>query len=268
MKKILATFLSIAISLSMTGCTPEPEMTPEELFDMVMNEQEEITTADLNYQLIFNVNDPSVSETVEGVMEMDVLMDVTEVSDPRFDATVSVSSMGVKLTMDIFYHDGYQYMNMFGQKTKQKTNPEILQQLFTSDMGTYMIHSTDLETLEMTESNGNKTLAYTISEEKTDILFAPVYEIFDEIFSAEELQGMGELIDIDIGNLSGSVVVDENNKLSNVAFNLTMDMTNGAETAEFEMEALITINSYNEPIKIEIPPTDEYEEIPPDSNLI
>ncbi len=267
MKKILVAFLSIAILFNTTGCTPEPEMTPEELFDMAMTEQTEMTTADISYELILTANLPSENETIEAMMEMDMLIDITNISDPKLSANISFATMGVKLTGNMFFYDGYHYMEMLGQKTKQKDNTDFAQ-MFNSALEIESIHSSDLETLEMTEADGNKTLAYTISEEKADILFAPIYEIFDEIFSAEELQGMGELIDIDIGNLSGSVVVDENNKLSNVAFNLTMDMTNGAETAEFEMEALITINSYNEPIKIEIPPTDEYEEIPADSHLI
>ncbi len=254
MKKILSALLCAMMVVSMVACDSAPSITPEELYNQVMNDSMGIKTADVSSNIVMNMSAPSQGLEMDMTMDMDVLMDMTDEENIKFYSSAKTNTMGMELDIISFYADGYQYMEMMGQKMKQEMPLETF--LATAQTNPQVILAEDMETFEMTEADGNKTFTFTVKADRMQALFE---EAMGSMGDMAAMAGAGEF---SFEDMSGNLVIDADNNIVSQNISMIVSVTVEGETMDMDMDMNMVYNSYNEPVEITIPATDDYTEIP------
>lgn len=256
MKKRLVYLLSLLMVLSLIGCSKsdsKKSTDPSTIYEDASKKTSELK--DMTATASMKIKMTQDDDGMDIGMDMDIKMTDYNTDDMKYLCNAKVSMLGMDLDMNMFYKDGYYYMETFGQKMKAAMNySEVLDKIDSSTMKTDELYKY-MKDIKATEKGDNTIIAFQLDGEKMsqyikDMMSGLGTDTEDETFSGIE------------GNVESTV--NKDGYLSAVKMNLVLDMEVDGEKGKMNMEMNIAYDNPGKAVEpIEFPDLEGYTEVDP-----
>ncbi len=256
-KKLLFISFLVAISLIFSACSSEeiPSSETEETntpsvltgeeakaeLELVANSLNSVSDASyLDFEILMSAFEEDSEETMDVYMK--VQTDFSNPDNPLMAVTMEAPLMG---SFDVYYKDGYSYVEIMGMKVKEKTDISSL--FSTSDTLNNFSSFDDANDITLTydEETGNKIFEFNYdSSSNID---------FSELASALGAnEGSVDSADI----VYTTLIVSEDNTI--IRMHMLCATLDNPEKATSKIDLIF--NSFNQPFEISFPDLSEYVE--------
>ena len=251
--RVLAALMALVLAFGLTACGGGKEQTPQEVYAAALAKMSELSSMDADIDLTMNMTDGTDSMDITMAMGMKV-QDLNK-DTMAMDMSMDVSLMGMTMTIQAYYADGYYLMDMMGQKVKYAMSMEeaIEQASVAQEMDVQALGD-----IEMTEADGVKTLSYSIDAAKME-------ENSQEYLSILENLGLGDLggTGMTYDTISGTMTVGKDGYVQTNSMTMTGSIEEAGQKMDVTMEMSMTYNNPGQDVKVEVPSADDYMEIDP-----
>ena len=167
MKKLATALVSAAAIMTMSTTAFAAE-NPAEVFDRVMEKNNTIQSAEIQSGVhsVILAKDVIPDGQMKVDMAMHAEMDMQDTTDLKYLAQVASSILGQDSYSQVFYTDGYYYVDTNGVKLKY---PMPLEQIISSvqtGVNTSNMESSYMKGISLNEVNGKRVLAYEANPKK------------------------------------------------------------------------------------------------------
>ena len=167
MKKLATALVSAAAIMTMSTTAFAAE-NPAEVFDRVMEKNNTIQSAEIQSGVhsVILAKDVIPDGQMKVDMAMHAEMDMQDTTDLKYLAQVASSILGQDSYSQVFYTDGYYYVDANGVKLKY---PMPLEQIISSvqtGVNTSNMESSYMKGISLNEVNGKRVLAYEANPKK------------------------------------------------------------------------------------------------------
>ena len=195
-------------------------------------------------------------ESLEMLMDMNMKANGLTSGNLELLYDMAVTAEGETININMFYLDGYMYMDTMGTKIKMPMDmDEAMEQ--SMSMVSQMDISDPLygmENLKLYYDGAKKTITY-------DMNSAELNSAVQGILGASGMD-MSELgYTYEVARASGSVKVDENGYPTEESVSMEMTMDFLGMTMDMGIDMTIVINEPGQPVVISFPSTEGYEEL-------
>ena len=256
MKKLATALVSAAAIMTMSTTAFAAE-NPAEVFDRVMEKNNTIQSVEIQSGVhsVILAKDVIPDGQMKVDMAMHAEMDMQDTTDLKYLAQVASSILGQDSYSQVFYTDGYYYVDANGVKLKY---PMPLEQIISSvqtGVNTSNMESSYMKGISLNEVNGKRVLAY---EANTKKLNKNVKEALGTVMNT---LGTDANLDMDIQEMKGAYVLDDNDYIiymtNYIVYN--MEVLDQPMTCITLMET--EIQNPGEPVVVTHPSTDGYEDL-------
>lgn len=261
MKKFMSMLLAAMLVFSMAGCgekkgkenNQKGNVSAESVLDEAMKKQAELDSWDskMNMSMDMDID----GEAFAADMEMDIqIQDINKESmKMAMLMSMDMSDYGMSLDMDMYYADGYYYMDMLGMKMKTAMNLDEMQESMIDTSGMTDIDVDELQELTLKENGNGYTIDFVGDAENMTDLTNAVME------NMGSTTGLGEF-DFTLDKITGSTDINEDGYLTKMVMlmDMTMEMDGQSYVANIELE--MTYNNPGKAVTVELPDLSEYEE--------
>ncbi len=246
-KHFITIILILAVAILPTGCGGTPE--PAEFLSMVTEKNEEClkyegsTTMEMELSML--------GETVNYEILVDMAMDFTDMEAPKMVMESSTSYAGMAVDMNVYYNEGYAYMDMMGMKIKSKAPIDVLDGYYGTSMDIQSVEN--MTNIELTEVDGNYLITFDLtSEEMENVLNEMMGPMLDGYDVSNDSDGL------EYTKVETSILADKDGNL--ISQNIEMDMVMTIEGMEVEMStvAIIEYTALGDDVVIEFPDFSDY----------
>lgn len=257
MKKILSVLLSVMLVLAMAGCGGgEEKEKPKDakvLLEEATEKMKDIESMD--FSMLMDMDMEMAGESIAMQMEMDVQVQDQgkETMKMAMPMTMKMPSQGVTMDMNMYYTEGYYYMDMLG--TKMKMPMDVAEMMEGMKDGT---SATDISTdgmmeLEMEEKEDSYIISFVGDTEKMLEYSKSVME------SMQSMSGV-EGADVTLDDIKGTITIDKDGYIKEQVIDMNMTMTVEGEAVATTITTTITYNSIGEDVEVVFPDLSEYQE--------
>ena len=250
MKKLLALLLGATLALSMTGCSSEEALTPEEIYDQAIAKSQELDAVDGDMTISMDMDMGGMSLS----MGMDARIQLKNATsgDMEMAMILSTDVLGTSMQVEEYFKDGYFYMS--DGTTKVKAPFDYSEVAGQAQMNTATARDF-MEKLEMTEDeNGNYVFTYSIAQDRLNDYLDGALEGMDDI--------LGETGSFVINEMNGTCVIDKEYNVISDNVHMDMDMTAEGQSLGYVMDISIEYNAVGDAVTVSFPDDlDSYEEV-------
>ena len=229
-----------------------------EVYMAAQEKNSELDSIDTDAQLMMVMTAEDTS--IDVGMNMNMKARGATTGDVEFVAEGNMDMMGSDLPFQMFYTDGYYYIDMMGMKMKQAMPIEEAMEEVAGSMDMVEFEQSLMKNLTMVKEGENTVLTYDVNiNNMTDFLNDA---IDGAVTSDEEMT-----ISYDINAASGKVVIDENGYY--VSEEMTLDMVLNMENVQtgesinmgYVMDIVMNINNPGEEVTFTLPSTEGYTDV-------
>lgn len=206
-----------------------------------------------------------ISMTAEGMsmtmgMDMNIKMKNVQDGNLQFIATGNIDLLGSQMPINMFYADGYYYMDSMGMKMKQAMPMNKALESVSSNMEVADIDTSMMSDLQMRREGDTTILSYTTDAASMNDYMKAV--MGDSLNYTDGIQ-----ITYNIKSSSGEAYINKEGYYTGQKMYVDMDMTmidtasGQTETIGYIMDVTATINNPGQPVDFAIPSTDGYEDV-------
>ena len=186
-KKLSAVCMALILTFSVTACSgggdknssenEDTGRTAQEILESNYDKSKDLKDVDMTSKVEYEiaVADASADDSSDGSESQTVTMDYdAKISDSGSDSmamamTGKMSSSGTSIDMNIYYSDGYYYINMLGQKIKQKMDLSKLQKELEATTNQTQLPVENYKDIVVSQnSEGNTVLDYKLNDDGLD----------------------------------------------------------------------------------------------------
>ena len=164
-KKVTALLLSCMMLFSISGC--QKKRTAKEVLKSSLKQSSKLKDADFSgdasYKITNSDNTSSANITIK--MNFDTKLQTVDKDQLKMSMTSTLNMLGQTMDMNMYYSDGYYYMNTNGTKKKIKMDIASLQKQLQSTTGQTSLPAKYYKDLKLSEKDGNTVLKYSISND-------------------------------------------------------------------------------------------------------
>lgn len=261
MKKFLSVLLSVMLVLSMVGCGNGQEKEPVKekpkdakvLLEEATEKMEGI--ADMDFSMLMDMNMEMAGETVAMQMEMGVQVQDQgkETMKMAMPMTMNMPSQGVTMEMNMYYTEGYYYMDMLGTKMKAPMDVAEMMEGMKDGTSAADISTDGMKELTLEEKEDTYVISFVGDTEKMLEYSKSVME------SMQSMNGL-ESTDITLDDITGTITLDKEGHVKEQVVDMKMTMTVEGEAVATTVKTTITYNSIGEGVTVELPDLSEYQE--------
>jgi hypothetical protein len=250
------------LALALAGCADTTKaLTAEDVYTKAQEKENAADQVDVDMVIDMTMTLTDGTDTQDISFTMDASMRAQDANKEtmafEMPMTISIAQLGMTMSADIYYADGYYMIDVMGQKMKCRMDlADAVEQLQSSDMAS--LSSLDLlQDLTMTEQTAEdgKTkqylLNYTMSPEALG-------DIYDQMLAT---LGMDDESAITWDTITGTLLVSEDfdvlAQTANAAF--SMDVQGTAIACTMTMDS--TYNEIGSDFALNIPDADDFEEV-------
>ena len=249
MKKLFACLLAVTVALSAAGCQKKEE--PMDVFKKAAEKNAELDSIDMTSSM--NMTMAMGENSLDFGTDMDVKMSGASSDDLKYYAETSTNIMGTSLNMTMFYTEGYYYLDMEGDKMKYAMDIETMMEE-AEKAGIDTVEADWISEISMEESGDDKILTFTADPAKMD---SYVQELLGASGAFDELADSGMTIE----SVSGVYTVGKDGYYKDMKLDMTFKMTVEGTEVEMTVSMDAVINNPGQPVTVEIPSTEGYQEI-------
>ena len=134
-KKVTALLLSCMLFFSISGC--QKKRTAKEVLKSSLKQSSKLKDADFSGEASYKIanSEASSSSNVTIKMNFDTKLQTVDKDQLKMSMTSTLNMLGQTMDMNMYYSDGYYYMNTNGTKQKIKMDIAGLQKQIQSTTG-------------------------------------------------------------------------------------------------------------------------------------
>lgn len=253
MKKRTVIAMMMALVLAcLTGCGSK-QLTAEEALAKAMEKQQAMTSMDIDMKM--DVSMEIMGQTVDYDANMNIKAVNLNKEDMQMAMQTNINMLGQELAMNAYYTDGCYYMDAMGEKGKMEMDIAEVTDTLKQNSAFSEIPADAYQSLEMTEEGGNRVLTYVADGSQ-------LTELADSLMGGMMgVLGESESIDVNLGDVSGTLTVDKDFNIVAQTMKMDMDMTIEGMDVSASADIDITENNPGQEVTIELPDDlDSYEE--------
>lgn len=254
--RVAAVLLVCLLAFGVTACgSSNKGQTPQEAYKAAIAKTNELSGMDAQMEMAMTMSDgtESMDITMDAALKIQDMNKETMVMDMKMD----IGLMGMAMTMQTYYMDGYYLMETMGQKIKYAMSLE-------EAMGqTAMIQEIGAEALgeiEMSEADGITTLSFEVDTAK--MLEEGMMEEYMGMLENLGLSGMDES-GMTYESLNGTVTINKDGYIASNAMHIGGSMEESGQKMDFTMDISVTFNNPGQDVTIDLPNVDDYMEVDP-----
>lgn len=262
MKRLLAVSLGVALLLPMTAYADQANDAMA-LFNQV--EEKSKTMTDMNAFYDFHIKMDAGTQggpgeamaPVDMRMEMNVKMNhLTDLDNMRFMAYSRITMPGnAQITSTQYYLDGYNYMDMLGQKIKYPMPMADMMKQVESSASAFDLPSDYIKDLSLSnDQDGNRVLSFTMDDNAMN-------GYIQNLLGSSQFGTMTEGTAMSLHNMSGQYVVNANGDLIKIRMKMDMNMTAGGQTMNMSLDGDVGIADPGQPVDVPTPDVSQYQEM-------
>ena len=164
-KKVTALLLSCMLLFSISGC--QKKRTAKEVLESSLKQSSKLKDADFSGEASYKIanSEASSSSNVTIKMNFDTKLQTVDKDQLKMSMTSTLNMLGQTMDMNMYYSDGYYYMNTNGTKQKIKMDIAGLQKQIQSTTGQTSLSAKYYKDLKLSEKDGNTVLKYSINND-------------------------------------------------------------------------------------------------------
>ena len=164
-KKVTALLLSCMLLFSISGC--QKKRTAKEVLESSLKQSSKLKDADFSGEASYKIanSEASSSSNVTIKMNFDTKLQTVDKDQLIMSMTSTLNMLGQTMDMNMYYSDGYYYMNTNGTKQKIKMDIAGLQKQIQSTTGQTSLSAKYYKDLKLSEKDGNTVLKYSINND-------------------------------------------------------------------------------------------------------
>ena len=164
-KKVTALLLSCMLLFSISGC--QKKRTAKEVLESSLKQSSKLKDADFSGEASYKIanSEASSSSNVTIKMNFDTKLQTVDKDQLKMSMTSTLNMLGQTMDMNMYYSDGYYYMNTNGTKQKIKMDIAGLQKQIQSTTGQTSLPAKYYKDLKLSEKDGNTVLKYSINND-------------------------------------------------------------------------------------------------------
>lgn len=209
----------------------------------------------MDFSMLMDMNMEMAGESIAMQMEMGVRVQEQgkETMKMAMPMTMKMLSQGMTMEMNMYYTEGYYYVDMLGAKVKSPM--DVAEMMEGMEDGTSAANtSTDgMMELEMEEKEGSYVISFIGDTEKMLEYSKSVME------SMQSMSGL-EGADVTLDDIKGTITIDKDGYIKEQVVDMNMTMTAEGEAVATTITTTITYNSIGEDVEVEFPDLSEYQE--------
>ena len=164
-KKVTALLLSCMLLFSISGC--QKKRTAKEVLESSLKQSSKLKDADFSGEASYKIanSEASSSSNVTIKMNFDTKLQTVDKDQLKMSMTSTLNMLGQTMDMNMYYSDGYYYMNTNGTMQKIKMDIAGLQKQIQSTTGQTSLSAKYYKDLKLSEKDGNTVLKYSINND-------------------------------------------------------------------------------------------------------
>lgn len=165
MKKLTALLLSCLLLVSITAC--EKKRSAKEVMQASLKQSAKQKDADFSGDASYSIatGKQGSQSNVTVKMNFDTKLQSVDKDQLKMSMTSTLNMMGQSIDMNMYYSDGYYYMNTSGTKQKMKMDIAGLKKQLQSTTGQTTLPIKYYKDLKLSEKDGNTVIKYSINSE-------------------------------------------------------------------------------------------------------
>lgn len=256
MKKIMTALLAAVTAMMMTIPSFAAE-DPAAVLDRVAAKNNALDSmdCDMGIHAIMMMVSPNEYEDVSLNldMQMKIKMDGVNSNQLRYKAETATEFLGQTAYANMFYKDGYLYMESEGQKIKYPMDLDsMVETAETANMASGLT-SSFMKNVSLNEVNGVRVLSYEADKNKMNTYLK---EALGELYG-----GMDLGLNISVQDLKGSFILNADDYYTNMNMDMVLSMTEDDETLVMLIKIEGTVNNPGQPVEMSLPSTDGYQDL-------
>ena len=213
-----------------------------------------------NIDVDYTITMSYLGQDIDMSMNMKLMMKEDANGDMQFVCKGTADTLGTAVPIDMFYTDGYMYVNTMGIKYRQAMDLEAAKAQATKinmDLDTDVVKG-----LRMYTSGDTRKLAFTIDDQKINEILTAVTSA-----TAETYEELGVTLDMKINESNGEMTVNKDGyceamkMFMDYGMSITDHTTSEADEMNYKMDINMTYKNPGKEVYFEIPSTDGYEDI-------
>lgn len=249
--KALAVMMAAVMILPMSACGKKED--PKAVFDAAVKKNAEMTDMDVtsSVKLAFTQGE----ETVDMTTDMKIKTNQLNTDKMQYMASMDMNIAGQSVSTEMFYADGFYYMDMAGQKIKYPMDLDKIMETVKQSTDTMNMSSADMKEITLKADGDNKVLTYTADPEKMNTV------VSDLMAGMSSQMGAAGDLNMTFKEASGTYTVNKDGYYTAMTMKVTFDMDIAGETASVVMDLTGTVNNPGQAVEITLPDTADYTEI-------
>ena len=213
-----------------------------------------------NIDVDYTITMSYLGQDIDMSMNMKLMMKEDANGDMQFVCKGTADTLGTAVPIDMFYTDGYMYVNTMGLKYRQAMDLEAAKAQATQinmDLDTDVVKG-----LRMYTSGDTRKLAFTIDDQKINEILTAVTGA-----TAETYEELGVSLDMKINESNGEMTVNKDGyceamkMFMDYGMSITDHTTSETDEMNYKMDINMTYKNPGKEVYFEIPSTDGYEDI-------
>lgn len=271
MKKAVSLLAAGCLVFSLAGCsnsgasaegTKETKETKEEtkldakqLYQEAVKKNSELTAMDMsmNMDMSMKMNDESIDMSMQSTLKANNLGK----EGMTMEMTSNVSTMGQDTNANIYYGDGYYYIDSADTKVKCALDLDKIMEQVQSTTEVTDMDVNSFKEITVKEDGDNKVFTYKGDPEQ-------MQELVDESMSqlTKSLEANGAELEMKINDISGEVTVNKDGYITVQTMNLDCSMSSEGDTMDVTMKMDAAINNPGGgEVTVNLPAAEEYIEM-------
>ncbi len=253
MKKFMSVLLTAILVLCLAGCGGEKKDVKTILNDAMQKAQE---SADMDLTIDMDMDMTAAGESMAMEMQMDVKVQDNNKETMKMEMPMSLNmpGQGVSMDMNLYYADGYYYMDMMGMKIKTPMDLAEIQKSLEGSTGMVNIGIEGMKELEMEEKDGTYIINFVGDTEKMADYMDSVMTTMESMYGIEDS-------DVKLEEMKGTITVNKEGYITEQNVEMTMTMVVEGEETECSLVMNAVYNNPGEAVTVELPDLSEYEEM-------
>ena len=253
MKKFMSVLLTAILVLCLAGCGGEKKDAKTILNDAMQKAQE---SADMDLTIDMDMDMTAAGESMAMEMQMDVKVQDNNKETMKMEMPMSLNmpGQGVSMDMNLYYADGYYYMDMMGMKIKTSMDLAEIQKSLEGSTGMVNIGIEGMKELEMEEKDGTYIINFVGDTEKMADYMDSVMTTMESMYGIEDS-------DVKLEEMKGTITVNKEGYITEQNVEMTMTMVVEGEETECSLVMNAVYNNPGEAVTVELPDLSEYEEM-------
>ena len=242
--------LLLTAALFAAGCSSSKETDPKKVLAAAQNKTGALTSRDLTMRMDMNIQ--AAGESLAVGVDMDCQSAGSE-DNAQMAASATVQALGMEIPMEVYYKDGWMYLNILNQKLKQETSLENVQNTVPSSAQSLALPEDAYKEISMETSGSDQIVSFTADGTK-------MTELVHTLLSSLQSQ-LGDDAAYSIQDASGTVTVNSDGYITEETLRIPMSI-NGLAAGDVDAELTCTMTNHNpgEDVTIEFPDFSDYTE--------